>query len=90
MISARIEAFLTWSHRAYPTTRVRVRLRPCSDPLDWGGYRNFPVVFQVLGEVDCGHTAFAEVAFDFVAVSEGGREAVEAVCHCVLAPLATH
>jgi len=27
---------------------------------------------------------------DGIAVGEGGLEAGEAVCHCVLAPLATH
>jgi len=31
-------------------------------------------VLEVLGEVDGRHAAFAEVAFDPVAVREGGRE----------------
>ncbi len=45
----------------------------------------------VLGPVDLHgrHPAFAQVAFDFVAVGEGGREALEKVRHCVLVPLAT-
>ncbi len=32
------------------------------------------LVLQVLGDIDGRHAAFAQVAFDLVAVSEGGRE----------------
>ncbi len=32
------------------------------------------LVLQVLGEIHGRHAAFAEVAFDLVAVGEGGRE----------------
>jgi hypothetical protein len=40
-------------------------------------------LLEVLGEVDGRHAAFAEVAFDPVAVREGGREAFSDVGHVV-------
>ena len=40
--------------------------------------RDLAVVLEVLGEVDGGHAALAELALDAVAVGEGGGEAVEA------------
>ncbi len=36
---------------------------------------DFALVFEVLGEVDGRHAAFAEVAFDLVTIGEGGGEA---------------
>ena len=36
---------------------------------------DFALVLQVLSEVDGRHASFAEVALDFVAIGEGGREA---------------
>jgi hypothetical protein len=33
------------------------------------------VVFEVLGQVDCGHAAAPELALDPVAAGQGGREA---------------
>ncbi len=35
---------------------------------------DLPVVFEILGEVDSCHTAFADLPLKTVAVSEGGRE----------------
>ena len=37
--------------------------------------RDFPLVFQVVGEVDRGHAAGAEFALDGVAVRKGGGQA---------------
>ena len=39
------------------------------------------LVLQILGQVDGGHAAFAEVAFDLVAVREGGGEAFGVLGH---------
>ncbi len=53
------------------------------------------IVLEVFGEVHRGHAAFAEVAFDLVAVSEGGREPggdlggfVHGQSDCTVTPLA--
>ena len=37
-------------------------------------HRDRAVVFQIVGEVDVRHATFAQVAFDLVAVGEGGGE----------------
>ena len=42
-------------------------------PQDFDGH--LPVVLQILGEVHSGHAAFANVAFDPIAVGESGRDA---------------
>ncbi len=44
-------------------------------------YGDLALVLEVLGEVDGGHPAFAEAAFEPVAVGEGGFEAVRVVVH---------
>ena len=44
-------------------------------------HRDLAVVLQVLGEVDGGHAALAELALDAVAVGEGGLEAGHRVGH---------
>jgi len=41
--------------------------------------RHRPVVLQVMGEIDGGHAAMAELPVEAVAVREGGTEAVELV-----------
>ena len=37
-------------------------------------HRDLAVVLQIVGEADVRHATFAQVAFDLVAVGEGGRE----------------
>src|SRR5437899_1751024 len=50
---------------------------------------DFALVLQILGEIDRGHSAAAELAFDGVAVGEGRGEAREDLTHgCwLVAPL---
>ncbi len=50
--------------------------------------RHLALVLQVLGQVDRRHAAFAEVAFDLVAVGEGGREPGGYLRHQAKLPLA--
>ncbi len=64
-----------------PEDRGKLRPQYCDGDL--------AVVLQLVGQVDVCHATFAQVAFDFVAVGEGGLEAVEKVWHDVLALLAT-
>ena len=49
----------------------------------------FALVLEVLGEIDRGHTAGADLFLDGVPVGEGRLEPVKKVWHCVLALLAT-
>jgi len=43
--------------------------------------REGAVVLEIVGEIDGGHAAGAEIAFDAVAVGNGRGEAVEVRCH---------
>ena len=43
--------------------------------------RHLALVLEVLGQVDGGHAALAELPLDPVAVGEGGGEAVECAAH---------
>ena len=45
--------------------------------------RHPPVVADVLGQVDGGHTAGADLAVDPIAVGQGGLEPAEELGHCV-------
>ena len=60
--------------------QIRGNRDPAQEPIRhrllWSQHvhREPAFVFDVVGEVDRSHAAFAKVAFDPVAVSQGGRE----------------